>query len=123
MAFPPPSQLYNWTFRRVVWATLVLVLVALGFYILYRFNQVVFSLFIAIVFGTVIRPIVAWLHRRGLPPIAAVILVYFLLAHHLHRFRFTGISIDCRPKRKDCRIRCRVTTKACVSGWLIIPIN
>jgi predicted PurR-regulated permease PerM len=57
----------------------VLVFVALGFWLLFRFNQVVFILFIAIVFGTVIRPIVAWLHRRGLPPIAAVILVYFLL--------------------------------------------
>ena len=62
-----------------MWATLVIVFVALGFWLLFRFNQVVFILFIAIVFGTVIRPIVAWLHRRGLPPIAAVILVYFLL--------------------------------------------
>ena len=79
MDSPPSSQLHEWNFRRVVWATLVIVLVALCFYILYRFNQVVFSLFIAIVFGTVIRPIVAWLHRRRFPPIAAVILVYFLL--------------------------------------------
>jgi predicted PurR-regulated permease PerM len=75
MITPP----YEWTFRRVVWATLVLVFVALGFWLLYRFNQVFFSLFIAIVIGTVIRPVVAWMHRRGLHPIAAVILVYFLL--------------------------------------------
>jgi predicted PurR-regulated permease PerM len=75
----PSSELHEWTFRRVVWATLVIVLVALSFWLLYRFNQVIFSLFIAIVFGTVIRPIAAWLHRRGLPPIAAVIFVYFLL--------------------------------------------
>ncbi len=75
----PPSQLNNWTFRRVVWATLVLVFVALGFWLLYRFNQVVFILFIAIVMGTVFRPVVTWLHQRGLPPIVGVILVYLLL--------------------------------------------
>jgi predicted PurR-regulated permease PerM len=62
-----------------VWATLVLVFVALSFWLLYRFNQVVFILFIAIVMGTVIRPVVTWLHRRGLPRIAGVILVYLLL--------------------------------------------
>jgi predicted PurR-regulated permease PerM len=60
-------------------ATLVLVLVALGFYLLYRFYNVVFILFIAIVMGTVIRPAVTWLHRRGLPRIAGGILVYLLL--------------------------------------------
>jgi predicted PurR-regulated permease PerM len=53
--------------------------VALSFWLLYRFSQVVFILFIAIVMGTVIRPVVAWLYRRGLPRIAGLILVYFLL--------------------------------------------
>jgi predicted PurR-regulated permease PerM len=79
MTLPPPLQPYDWTFRRVVWATLVLVSVILGFWLLYRFNQVVFTLFIAIVIGTVIRPAVAWLHRRGLPRIAGVILIGLLL--------------------------------------------
>ena len=79
MALHPPSQPYDWTFRRVVWATLVLIFVILSFWLLYRFNQVVFILFIAIVIGTVIRPVVAWLHQRGLPRIAGVILVYLLL--------------------------------------------
>ena len=79
MALHPPSQPYDWTFRRVVWATLVLISVILSFWLLYRFNQVVFILFIAIVIGTVIRPAVAWLHQRGLPRTAGVLLVYFLL--------------------------------------------
>ena len=79
MTLHPPSQPYPWTFRRVMWATLVLVFVALSFWLLYRFNQVVFILFIAIVMGTVIRPVVTWLHRRGLPRIAGVILVYLVL--------------------------------------------
>jgi predicted PurR-regulated permease PerM len=79
MSFHPPSQPYQWTFRRVMWATLVLVFIALSFWLLYRFNQVVFILFTAIVMGTVIRPVVTWLNRRGLPRIAGIILVYFLL--------------------------------------------
>jgi len=79
MALHPPLQPYDWTFRRVVWATLVFVSVIFSFWLLYRFNQVVFTLFVAIVMGTVIRPAVAWLHRRGLPRTGGVILIYSLL--------------------------------------------
>ncbi len=79
MALNPPSQPYDWTFRRVMWATLVLVCVMFGFWLLYRFNQIIFILFIAIVIGTVIRPAVAWLYQRGLSRVAGVILVYLLL--------------------------------------------
>ncbi|MEP6894055.1 MAG: AI-2E family transporter [Chloroflexota bacterium] len=79
MTLQPSSQLYDWTFRRVVWATLVLVFVVLSFWLLYRFNQVIFILFIGIVIGTVMRPIVAWLNRRGFSRIGGAILVYFLV--------------------------------------------
>lgn len=75
----PPSQLSNWTFRRVMLATIVLVCVGLSFWLLYRFYQVVFILFVAIILGTVIRPIVNWFYRRGLPKVAGVLLVYVLL--------------------------------------------
>jgi predicted PurR-regulated permease PerM len=70
---------YDWTFRRVVWATLVLLSVVLGFWLIYRFNQVIFILFVAVVIGTVIRPVVAWLHQHGLPQTVGVIFVYLLL--------------------------------------------
>ena len=70
---------YDWTFRRIVWATLVLLSVVLGFWLIYRFNQVIFILFVAVVIGTVIRPAVAWLHQRGLPQTVGVISVYILL--------------------------------------------
>ena len=73
------SPPYTWTFWRVVWATLVFVSVGLSFWLLYRFNQVVFTLFIAIVLGTILRPLVTWLQRRGLPGYAGVILIYLLL--------------------------------------------
>jgi predicted PurR-regulated permease PerM len=79
MILQPTSQPSDWTFRRAVWATLVLVSVIFGFWLFYRFNQVVFILFVAIVIGTVIRPTAAWLHQRGLSRIAGVTLVYSLL--------------------------------------------
>lgn len=79
MAVNPLSQPQNWTFRRVVWATLVLVSLIFCFWLLYRFYQVLFILFIAIVIGTVIRPLVNWLYQRGLSRSAGVILVYLLL--------------------------------------------
>jgi Predicted permease len=78
MASRPPLPLETWTFRRVVWATLVLVFVGISFWVLYRFNQVVFILFIAILLGTVIRPGVTWLHQRGLPRMVGIILIFFL---------------------------------------------
>ena len=79
MALHPHSQLPDWTFRQVVWATLVLVFVAISFWLLYRFHQVFFILFISIVMGTVIRPVVTWLYQRGLPRIAGVSFIYVLL--------------------------------------------
>ena len=62
-----------------MWTTFVFVLVLFSFYLLYRFYEVVFILFIAIILGTVIRPVVTWLNRRGLPRVAGVIVVYFIL--------------------------------------------
>ena len=79
MAVNPVSQPYNQSFRRVVWATLVFVSIIFCFWLFYRFYHIVFTLFIAIVIGTVIRPVVNWLYQRGLPRIAGVILVYLLL--------------------------------------------
>ena len=79
MAVNSLPQPYQWTFQRVVGATLIFALVALGFWLLYRFYQVFLILFVAIIMGTVIRPVVTWLHRRGLSRTAGVILVYTLL--------------------------------------------
>jgi predicted PurR-regulated permease PerM len=79
MALSPVSQPSEWTFRRVVWATLVFTSVFFCFWLIYRFYEVVFTLFIAIVIGTVIRPIANWLYQRGIPRMAGVILIYLLL--------------------------------------------
>lgn len=82
------SQPYDWTFRRVVWASLVFLSVIFCFWLLFRFNQVIFTLCIAIVLGTVIRPAVAWLYQRGLARVAGVVLIYTLLFALLVGFLF-----------------------------------
>src|SRR4030065_2494481 len=79
MALQTPAQSDQWTFRRIIGATLVLVLIAFCFWLLYRFNQVVFILLISIVMGTVTRPVVSWLYSPGVPRIAGVFLVYVVL--------------------------------------------
>lgn len=88
MAVNPRSQLNDWTFRRVVWATLILVFIALAFWAVYQFSAVVITVFVAIVMGTVIRPAVAWLHRRGLPRLAGIVLVFVLILAFLVGFLF-----------------------------------
>lgn len=79
MEINPSPKINYWTFRRVMWATLVLVFVALGFWLLYRFYVIIFILLTAIIMGTAIRPIVSWLYRKGIPRVAGVLLVYLLL--------------------------------------------
>ncbi|MGH2521097.1 MAG: AI-2E family transporter [Anaerolineales bacterium] len=67
------------TYRQVIFGTLAVLLVALGFWLLYRFWVVAFSLFEAIVISTAISPAVDWLHRRGMSRSLGVILVYVAL--------------------------------------------
>ncbi|MGE5530902.1 MAG: AI-2E family transporter [Bacteroidota bacterium] len=69
----------RWTAQRVVLTTLGAVLVGLCFWLVFRFYSVAFILFSALVLGTVIRPAVDWLNRRGLRRDAGVILVYLML--------------------------------------------
>jgi len=79
MEIQPTIQQNQWTFRRVVVATLALAGVGLGFWLIYRFYQVLFILFVAIILGTVIRPIATWLNRRGLSKVGGVVAVYVIL--------------------------------------------
>ena len=93
VTFEPSSQPNNWPFRRVVWATLILVSVGLSFWLLYRFYQVLFIVFVAIIIGTVIRPAVTRLYRWGIPRLAGVILVYCLIFAFLVGFVFLLVPI------------------------------
>src|SRR5512133_2330165 len=70
----------GWTTRRIILATLVVVGVALIFFLLVRFHLVLFSLFEAIVFSTAIGPVVAWLQKRRLPRGLGIILTFIVIA-------------------------------------------
>jgi predicted PurR-regulated permease PerM len=79
MTVTPVPHTHDWTFGRVVSATLIFAVVAFCFWLIYRFYEVVFTLFVAIVIGTVIRPLTNWLHQRGLPRAGGVVLIYLLV--------------------------------------------
>jgi predicted PurR-regulated permease PerM len=69
----------RWYPRRVIVATLTVLLVALGFYLLYRFSNVLFVVFVAAVFATAIRPAVLWLERHHIPQRLGILLMYLLI--------------------------------------------
>lgn len=71
----------EWTFQRVMRATLLFAVVAFGFWLVFRFHHVIFLLFAAVIVGTVLRPVVAWIVRHGVSrPLAVVILYVVVLA-------------------------------------------
>jgi len=79
MATAPPSPAPSrWSAGRVVGATLVTLAVGAAFYLVYRFANVFFVLFVAIVLATALRPAVAWLGRWRIPPWLAVLLLYLV---------------------------------------------
>jgi predicted PurR-regulated permease PerM len=88
MEIQPTIQQDQWTFRRIIVATLALVGIGLGFFLIFRFYKVLFILFVAIILGTVIRPIATWLNRRGLSKVGGVIAVYVILFALLSGFLY-----------------------------------
>lgn len=88
-----PPLIPNWSTRRVILATLVVLTVAAGFWLLYHYRLVVFILFVAIVLGIAMRPAVAWLQRRGLSPAIGAILVYLVLLALLIGFGFLVVPL------------------------------
>lgn len=76
----PPPLLRNWTPRRVFLSTVSVVAVIVGFYLMYRFSNVLFVLFVGAVLATAMRPAVLWLERRHVPQWAGVLLIYLALA-------------------------------------------
>ena len=77
---PSSEKIITWTTSQVVLATVFVVCVFLIFWLLYRLGFLIFLLFVAIVIGIAIRPMVEWLQRRGISRIAGVIIIYFLIA-------------------------------------------
>lgn len=58
---------------------MIVLLVTVGFYLLYRFTNVLFVLFVAAVLATAIRPAVLWLERYHIPQRLGVLLMYLLI--------------------------------------------
>jgi predicted PurR-regulated permease PerM len=78
MAQNQQSQpVWIWSSRNVLLATLFVVFVGLGFWLLYRFRTVLLIFFIAILIGTGIKPAVIWMHRRlSIPRIQGQVIVF-----------------------------------------------
>jgi predicted PurR-regulated permease PerM len=73
-----PQPIPLWSTRQIVTATLLVASILASFYLIHRFSQAIFILFIALVLSTAIRPAVKWLNRHGLPRPAGVIVIYSL---------------------------------------------
>ncbi len=78
----------TWTTRRVILGTLVVLLVVVGFLLLYRFRMVIVIIFSGIVVSMAIAPSVDWLHRHRLRRSLSVILIYLALLALLIGFIF-----------------------------------
>ena len=76
----PSEKVITWTTSQVVLATVFVVCVFLTFWLLYRLSFLIFLLFVAIVIGTALRPMVEWLQRRGVSRMVGTIIIYILLA-------------------------------------------
>jgi predicted PurR-regulated permease PerM len=76
----PSLAAVTWSPRLVVAATLVVLAIAAGFLLLFRFYMVVFLFLVAVMLGIATKPVVGWLHKRGIRPEIGVILVYLALA-------------------------------------------
>jgi predicted PurR-regulated permease PerM len=69
----------TWTTRRVILATLVVLLVVAGFLLLYRFRTIVLIVFAGFVVSMAMAPSVDWLQRHRLSRSVSVILIYLIL--------------------------------------------
>ncbi len=67
-------------FKDAIKAVLLFLLVLAGFYGVYRFHHILFSLFVAIIFGTMARPIYQFFINRGIHKnlVSGIMLVGFL---------------------------------------------
>jgi predicted PurR-regulated permease PerM len=86
MKSSPSEGAATWTTSQVVLATVFVVCVFLTFWLLFSLRVVLFLFFIAVLIGTAIRPGVDWLHRRGIPRSAGIIIIYLLIAGFLVGF-------------------------------------
>ena len=68
-----------WTTRQVILGTLVVLLVVIGFLLIYRFRLMAVIVFSGIVVSMAIAPAVDWLHKHSLSRSLSVITIYLTL--------------------------------------------
>jgi predicted PurR-regulated permease PerM len=76
MNVKPPSE---WSGRRVILATVVILVVIGSFMLAYRYRFVLIDLFFAVVLSTAIAPMVGWLEKRRVPRGIAEAILFFLI--------------------------------------------
>lgn len=81
----------GWSVRQVILGTLTVLGIGLGFWLLYRFYFVFFSLLVAIMLHIAMKPAVETLHRWGVARKLGVVLVYLLLSIGL--LGFVGLLV------------------------------
>ena len=69
----------TWTTRRVILATLVVLLVVVGFLLLFRFRTIILIVFAGVVVSMAMAPAVDRLQRHRLPRSVSVIVIYLVL--------------------------------------------
>ncbi|MCB0190582.1 MAG: AI-2E family transporter [Anaerolineae bacterium] len=76
----------QWSARRIIFSTLVVLALAAGFLLLYQTRQVVVIFFTAIIIGTALKPVTDKLSERGVPPLFGGILMYAVVTGALLLF-------------------------------------
>jgi predicted PurR-regulated permease PerM len=78
-----PREREDWPPSRVVQATIIVAFIAIAFFLIYRFQLVVLSLFAAIIISTAMEPALVWMKNRGISrgvAAAFIFLLVFILA-------------------------------------------
>src|SRR3954447_23778523 len=66
--------------RGLVLANLMVLAIGVGFFLVYRFATVLFSLFTGVTLGMAVKPAVDWLGRRRIPRWAGALSIYLVLS-------------------------------------------
>jgi predicted PurR-regulated permease PerM len=74
-----PRERQEWTPRRVVQATIIVVAIVVAFYLVYRFQLVVLSLFAAIIISTAMEPALEWMKQRGINRGVAAAIIFLIV--------------------------------------------
>lgn len=83
----------TWTNRQVSAATVISAIVALGFWLIYRYYETILLFIAAIIIAIAVRPIVRRLRKVGIPSAVGVALVYIVLLVTLVLFALYGIPL------------------------------